>query len=512
MIPFELSLERELDREERRFQNDWLFKWHNLNIEGHIVDVDNFDGSRIRYSGIRFEGQPQQAFWQAIGLYLSQLIHGTFERWEAETRNYPESVRRQSIGGLERNLRQFITRIVESSTDTDRRLRGRGHPQRVAAFDSKGCLLAANSEILQLAEAHAALLDHNVRPKPFDLAQEAVQLSHRLQWDVFVSHASEDKDSFARPLATRLREVGLRVWFDEFTLAVGDSLRRSIDHGLAKSRFGIVVISPAFLDKHWPQQELDGLVAREVAGIQVILPVWHNIDADQVREYSPILADRLAVFSKTGLENVVKELVRAMKRNDEASRAAAVHRLAEGKNGAAGDLVALGPGVICLGEMLGSEHGRWSIRLRQFLIGEVGAIIKFIEQFDKSNLNDRYVVLTEIGDGRRLGAPPSLAKDGNSYIATCPVVPSFPRVAAQDLQPSPLILPKTNDLVAKDGNIALVSGVDALDQNIRHVLSMIKGESPFHPTFGSRLQEYYWQFRGAPFLKSIFKLEVTRQA
>jgi hypothetical protein len=93
-----------------------------------------------------------------------------------------------------------------------------------------------------------------------------------MEWDIFISHASEDKDAFVRPLAVGLRKSGLQVWYDEFTLTVGDSLRRSIDHGLAHSRFGIFVISESFLRKQWPQKELDGLVAREVDGVKVILP------------------------------------------------------------------------------------------------------------------------------------------------------------------------------------------------------------------------------------------------
>ena len=121
---------------------------------------------------------------------------------------------------------------------------------------------------------------------------------------MFISHASEDKDCFARPLAEALRTRGLRVWFDEFTLRVGDSLRRSIDRGLAHASFGVVIISPSFLAKEWPQKELDGLVAREVHGHKVILPVWHNVDADTVRSYSLILADRLATSSAKGLEKV----------------------------------------------------------------------------------------------------------------------------------------------------------------------------------------------------------------
>src|SRR4030095_6344380 len=101
--------------------------------------------------------------------------------------------------------------------------------------------------------------------------------------DLFVSHASEDKEGFVRPLVGALRSQGLRVWYDEFALKLGDSLRRSIDYGLAHSRFGFVVVSPSFLAKDWPQRELDGLVALELKGRKVILPIWHQIGADGVR-------------------------------------------------------------------------------------------------------------------------------------------------------------------------------------------------------------------------------------
>jgi hypothetical protein len=132
------------------------------------------------------------------------------------------------------------------------------------------------------------------------------------KWDVFISHASEDKDNFVRPLASALQKRELRVWFDESTLTVGDSLRRSIDRGLAQSRYGIVVISPDFLKKEWPQKELDALVALEVGGRKVVLPVWHNVDAAVVRNYSPLLADRLATSSAKGLDVVVSDLIKAM--------------------------------------------------------------------------------------------------------------------------------------------------------------------------------------------------------
>ena len=99
------------------------------------------------------------------------------------------------------------------------------------------------------------------------------------EYDIFISHAWEDKKTIARPLAQALLEIGLKVWYDKFILKLGDSLRRSIDHGLSKSRYGIVILSPHFFEKEWPQRELDGLVAREVSSGKVILPIWHFTSA-----------------------------------------------------------------------------------------------------------------------------------------------------------------------------------------------------------------------------------------
>lgn len=141
------------------------------------------------------------------------------------------------------------------------------------------------------------------------------QAPQTMEWDVFICHASEDKEDFARPLAEGLQARGLNVWFDEFTLTVGDSLRRSIDRGLAHSKFGVVVVSPNFLGKEWPQRELDGLVAREVAGVKVILPIWHQITAEEIRSYSPTLADRVATSSSKGVGRVIEDLLRAMRPN-----------------------------------------------------------------------------------------------------------------------------------------------------------------------------------------------------
>jgi len=141
----------------------------------------------------------------------------------------------------------------------------------------------------------------------------ASKKKHQDEWDVFISHATEDKEAIARPLADALRNSALRVWYDDFSLTLGDSLRQSIDRGLARSLFGIVILSPHFFDKHWPQQELNGLATREVEGEKVILPVWHNINAEGVRNSSPMLADKKAVSTSEGLEVVVQKIMQVVR-------------------------------------------------------------------------------------------------------------------------------------------------------------------------------------------------------
>ncbi len=129
-------------------------------------------------------------------------------------------------------------------------------------------------------------------------------------YDAFICHAGEDKDGFVRPLAERLVEQHVEVWYDEFSLNVGDSLRRSIDRGLSQSRFGVVVLSPSFFAKQWSQWELDGLVSRQNTGDEtVVLPVWHGVTREDVMGYSPSLADKLAARSDLGLDEVARRLV-----------------------------------------------------------------------------------------------------------------------------------------------------------------------------------------------------------
>lgn len=135
-------------------------------------------------------------------------------------------------------------------------------------------------------------------------------------YDVFISHASEDKAEVVRPLAIALENSGVHTWYDEFELKIGDSLRRKIDQGLARSRFGIVVISRSFIKKGWTNYELDGLITRAVSGQQVILPIWHDVTKQEVIDYSPSIADKVARnTSQQTIEEIAIEIADLIKSN-----------------------------------------------------------------------------------------------------------------------------------------------------------------------------------------------------
>lgn len=137
-----------------------------------------------------------------------------------------------------------------------------------------------------------------------------------MTWDFFISHASEDKEEVARPLAKLIEEQGLSVWLDQDHLVAGDSIRRNLDEALSQSRWAIVILSPDFLKKFWTQQELNALISREEDGTKVILPVWHRITQDELRTTSPLLASRLGINTSEGLGAVCAGILQAIGINE----------------------------------------------------------------------------------------------------------------------------------------------------------------------------------------------------
>lgn len=133
-----------------------------------------------------------------------------------------------------------------------------------------------------------------------------------VQYDVFISHAYEDKEDFVRELAETLRnDYGVNVWYDDFSIKWGDDLRIAIDKGLKASRFGIVILSKNFISKGWTNYELNGLFQKEMTFGKTILPIWHNITKDEVQKYSFSLAGKKALSTSMF---TVKEIAEEMKR------------------------------------------------------------------------------------------------------------------------------------------------------------------------------------------------------
>ena len=184
------------------------------------------------------------------------------------------------------------------------------------AIDMQGLRGSTNASVRVLPGALPAIQDQPLSEVP-SLVRDNIPPpteSGGETHDVFISHASEDKDSIVRPLANALIAQGLNVWYDEMTLGIGDSLRQKIDKGLANSKVGLVVLSPSFINKGWTNYELDGIVTRTVSGEQVLLPIWHEITKQQVVDFSPSIADKVARSTATHtIEEIAIEISELIK-------------------------------------------------------------------------------------------------------------------------------------------------------------------------------------------------------
>lgn len=132
--------------------------------------------------------------------------------------------------------------------------------------------------------------------------------------DVFICHATEDKETVAHPLAEALQRNGLEVWYDEFSLTAGDSLRESVDNGIKNSKYGVVIFSKSFFEKEWTRKELDAFYAREITSKKkVIIPIWHGLSFVDMIELAPTLANRFAIKTSDGMEQMVNQIIKVVK-------------------------------------------------------------------------------------------------------------------------------------------------------------------------------------------------------
>jgi hypothetical protein len=142
-----------------------------------------------------------------------------------------------------------------------------------------------------------------------DRAYSNFQTVHEKPW-AFISHDSRDKDQFVRELAGKLRSMMCPVWYDEYSLKVGDSVRESIDRGLSEAPKCILVLSPNFLSNAgWTKGEFNAAVNKHFSsGGSIVLPIWHAVSLPEVAAYSPLIADIAALKSDMGMNELCRRL------------------------------------------------------------------------------------------------------------------------------------------------------------------------------------------------------------
>ena len=169
-----------------------------------------------------------------------------------------------------------------------------------------------------LYEKRIAELESARFPK---FAHESFETSsdNKPDYDVFVSHAWEDKESFVNDFVKALQSLGVKVWYDTSEIKWGDSMRERIDNGLRKSKFGVVVLSPNYIaeNKYWTKAELDGLFQLESVNGKVLLPIWHNLTKQEVLNYSPIIANKMAMNTASmTAQEIAEELLKLIPKDE----------------------------------------------------------------------------------------------------------------------------------------------------------------------------------------------------
>lgn len=141
----------------------------------------------------------------------------------------------------------------------------------------------------------------------------AARRSHFEKPLAFVCHDSRDKE-IARAIALRLVQLMCPVWYDEFSLKVGDKLRDNIEAGLKSCKKCVLLLSPNFFaNGGWTKREFDSIFTREILEqSSLVLPVWVGVGKEEVYKYSPSLLDVKGISWELGEEEVCRQLNRVI--------------------------------------------------------------------------------------------------------------------------------------------------------------------------------------------------------
>lgn len=231
------------------------------------------------------------------------------------------SMKMRQIEGFNRDM----ARAQQKRADLQKKLAEKRSQRARYAIDLQREMEKENKKTLQAQKKMQEEYERKVNELTQSLNKALSPQSHTthiyeetndVEYDVFISHASEDKEPFVEDLVNALQKRGVKVWYDSLNIGWGDSLRSQIDNGLKKSTFGIVVLSENYIRKGWTQYELEGLFNIEMTKGKTILPIWHNITKQQVLDFSPTLAGRKALTSTSmTAEEIADMFVTLIKEN-----------------------------------------------------------------------------------------------------------------------------------------------------------------------------------------------------
>ena len=252
-----------------------------------------------------------------VGIELRQVVESNGFQIHPDKVHLYRNTHRQTVTGLTVNSgvnipRRYIRQIRAIICDWRKRGLEAAQATHHAKFYRRPDRLGAKPSLKRIVEGKLNFL--KMVRGPDDPVRKNLQRQLVAEWpeyqatmekennelnmrDLFISHASEDKADFVRPLVDALIREGVSVWYDEFELTIGDDLLAKINDGLVKARYGVVVLSPNFFNvkKTWPDREVSAMFALEDADKRPrVLPIWHNVDQPDVAAKNPILAGKVA--------------------------------------------------------------------------------------------------------------------------------------------------------------------------------------------------------------------------
>ncbi|MCF6461759.1 toll/interleukin-1 receptor domain-containing protein [Clostridium sp. Cult3] len=240
------------------------------------------------------------------------------------TKNTSESTRKNKMRQII-NLQIEYARKSKESADFGKKIADKRQKRNDAYLKlqkaNQDLQKKLNREQKKIQESYEKRIQELSRQPITNLTNSSPNLLHGSEdeeYDVFISHAWEDKESFVNELVEELISMEIRVWYDKDRISWGDSMREKIDEGLRKSKFGIAVLSPNYIadGKYWTKSELDGLFQLESINGKKLLPIWHNLTKKEVMEYSPIIASRLAMNTATLTPREMAEEMKELLENE----------------------------------------------------------------------------------------------------------------------------------------------------------------------------------------------------